>query len=104
MQNRKCTKTYSYCPITHEHGVILSGTFYVIKISSLKIFIMDKELKNRSGSQSDKSKKNKNKGDNRRDNLPGSPVKSNKQTGGHERDDSSKGADKNTTKKQQNSI
>src|SRR5881628_1688722 len=103
MQNRKCTKTYSYCPITHEHGVILSGTFYVIKISSLKIFIMDKELKNRSGSQSDKSKKNKNKGDNRRDNLPGS-TKSNKQTGSHEKDDSSKGPAKNTTKKQQNSI
>jgi hypothetical protein len=72
--------------------------------SSLKNYFMNKELKNRSGSQSDKSKKNKNKGGHRRDNLPGASPKSNKQTGDHERDDSSKGANKNTTKKQQNSI
>ena len=65
---------------------------------------MDKELKKRSGSESDKSKKNKNEGDQHRKNLHGAPSKSNRQTGDHEKDDSSKGAEHNTTKKQQNSI
>ncbi len=69
--------------------------------------IMDKEKKNRSGSVSNRSGKNENTGDRRRTNLPGAPNKSNRQTGGsnrNERDDSSRGADKNTTKKGPNSI
>jgi hypothetical protein len=36
--------------------------------------------------------------------MQGAPKKSNRQTGGHEKDDSSHGADRNTTKKQSNSI
>lgn len=67
---------------------------------------MDKEKKNRSGSQSNRNGKNENTGDRRRDHLPGAPAKSNRQTGGskrRERDESS-GAERNTTKKGQNSI
>lgn len=63
---------------------------------------MSKE--NRQGSGNSKSK---NVGDRGRDHLKGAPAKSNRQTGGnkrHERDDSSKGAEKNTTKKGPNSI
>jgi hypothetical protein len=68
---------------------------------------MDKEKKNRSGSQSNRSGKNENMGDRGREQLPGSPVSSNRNTGGnkrHERDDSSRGAEKNTTKKGSNNI
>ncbi len=57
---------------------------------------MDKKLKNRTGMQSDESKKNKNGGDRPRSDLHGSHWKSNRQTSSHERDDSSKGADRNT--------
>ena len=50
---------------------------------------------------------NDNKGERRQTSQPGAPNKSNRQTGGskrHERDDSSRGADRNTTKKGANSI
>jgi hypothetical protein len=68
---------------------------------------MDKEKKNRSGSQSNRNGKNENLGDRERKQLPGVPAKSNRDTGGskrHERDDSSRGAEKNTTKKGSNNI
>lgn len=67
---------------------------------------MDKEKKNRSGSQSNRHGKNENTGDPRRDHLPGAPASSNRQTGGNERreEDESSGAEKNTTKKGSNSI
>ncbi len=52
---------------------------------------MDKKLKNRTGMQSDESKKNKNRGDRPCRDLHGSHWKSNRQTGSHERDDSLKG-------------
>lgn len=69
---------------------------------------MDKEKKNRSGSLSNSSKNNNQKVSNSRQSYqPGAPNKSNRQTGDnkrHERDDSSRGADKNTTKKGENSI
>jgi len=67
---------------------------------------MEKEKKNRSGSVSNGSNKNES-SERGRSNLPGSPAKSNRQTGGnkrHERDDSSRGAEKNTTKKGSNNI
>ena len=66
---------------------------------------MDKDKKNRSGSQSNEGKSNS--GDRGRTELPGAPAKSNRQTGDskrREKDDSSRGAERNTTKKQQNSI
>ena len=67
---------------------------------------MDKEKKNRSGSQSGSSSQ-KTSNDRGRTHLPGAPSKSNRQTGGNkrqERDDSNGGPDKNTTKKGANSI
>jgi hypothetical protein len=68
---------------------------------------MDKEKKNRSGSESNRNGKNQNQGDRGRKTLPGSPVSSNRNTGGskrHERDDSSRGTERNTTKKGANNI
>ncbi|MBD0351936.1 MAG: hypothetical protein ICV53_13330 [Flavisolibacter sp.] len=68
---------------------------------------MDKEKKNRSGSQSSRGSNNEKSNDRGRTHLPGAPSKSNRQTGGnkrHERDDSNSGADRNTTKKGPNSI
>ena len=64
---------------------------------------MDKEKKNRSGSQSGGGTKSENKGDRKQTSQPGAPQKSNRQTGGHRKDDSD-GAEKNTTKKGPNSI
>lgn len=67
---------------------------------------MDKEKKNRSGSVSNGSPK-KTAGGNPQSHQPGAPNKSNRQTGGsdrHERDDSSRGADRNTTKKGENAV
>ena len=67
---------------------------------------MDKEKKNRGGSQSNTGGK-QNVSDRRQTEQPGAPNKSNRQTGGnkrHERDDSNGGPDKNTTKKGANSI
>ena len=43
---------------------------------------MDKELKNRSGTQSNEGKKNQGGGGRKRDELPGAPAKSNRQTKG----------------------
>ncbi|MFN2457899.1 MAG: hypothetical protein ABR502_06850 [Chitinophagaceae bacterium] len=68
---------------------------------------MDKEKKNRSGSQSNEGGKNKNTGDTKQTYQPGGPNKSNRQTVGskrNERDDSLSEADKNTTKKGANSV
>lgn len=68
---------------------------------------MDKEKKNRSGSISNEGGRADNRGGRRRGNLPGAPSKSNRQTGGStrkERDDSNRGAERNTTKKGPNSI
>lgn len=66
---------------------------------------MDKEKKNRSGSVSNGSPKKA--GGQPQSYQPGAPNKSNRQTGGsdrHERDDSSRGADRNTTKKGENAV
>lgn len=65
---------------------------------------MDKDKKNRSGSQSNNGSSDGSKGDRKRTSLPGAPSKSNRQTGDHEKDDSSRGAERNTTKKGANSI
>jgi len=65
---------------------------------------MKQEKKNMSNSNRNKKDESSGRG---RSSLPGAPAKSNRQTGGnkrHERDDSSKGAEKNTTKKGSNSI
>lgn len=67
---------------------------------------MDKEKRNRSGSESNGGNK-QNVSERRQTEQPGAPNKSNRQTGGnkrHERDDSNGGPDKNTTKKGANSI
>ena len=68
---------------------------------------MDKDKKNRSGSMSNEDNKQDQKVSKGKSSQPGGPAKSNRQTGGnkrHERDDSNRGAESNTTKKQQNSI
>lgn len=68
---------------------------------------MEKDKKPRSGSQSNEGRGNENGGDYRKTAQPGGPAKSNRQTGGgnrHERDDSNRGADHNTTKKGSNAI
>lgn len=68
---------------------------------------MDEEKKNRSGSQSNRTGKNENIGNRRREQLPGAPTGSNRTTGGgkrHEKDNSSKGSERNTTKKGANNI
>jgi hypothetical protein len=46
--------------------------------------IMDKELKNRSGSVSNPSGKNENRGDKRQTNQPGAPGKSTRQSNGND--------------------
>jgi hypothetical protein len=76
-------------------------------VHHLNFLNMDKDKKDRSGSQTNKSGKNENPGDRRREHLPGSPASSNRNTGGskrHERDNSSGGAERNTTKKGLNNI
>lgn len=68
---------------------------------------MDKARKNHSGSQINPNGKNENTGDRGRKRLTGSPVSSNRNTGGskrRERDDSSKRSERNTTKKGSNNI
>jgi len=65
---------------------------------------MDKAYKNRSGSQSNDSNRSENKGDRKKTSQPGAPQKSNRQIGDHERDDSNRGAERNTTKKGANNI
>ena len=67
---------------------------------------MDKAKKNRSGSMSNADSKNESGPDRKRNELPGSPAKSNRQTGGSRRNekDDSNGSEKNTTKRQGNSI
>jgi len=62
---------------------------------------MDKDKKNRSGSVSNRHDNTEN--SRGKAQQPGAPAKSNRQTGGHERDDSS-GAKRNTTKKGANSV
>ena len=64
---------------------------------------MNKDKKNRSGSLSNEGGKAANTGDRRKKHQPGAPAKSNRQTGNHERDESS-GAERNTTKKGANSV
>ena len=65
---------------------------------------MDKEHKNRSGSESNRNSDTTNRGERKQTSQPGAPNKSNRQTGDHEKDDSSHGAERNTTKKGANSI
>lgn len=62
---------------------------------------MDKEHKNRSGSQSNRKGKNENTGDRQRTNLPGAPAKSNRQT---KRGDESGPTTETGTKRGVNSI
>ena len=64
---------------------------------------MEKDKKNRSGSLSNRHDKAENRGDIGKAKQPGAPAKSNRQTGDHERDESS-GAERNTTKRGANSI
>lgn len=67
------------------------------------MIFMSKENNNRNEKQnSEGTKQNTSSGG--KSNMKGAPLKSNRQTGDHEKDDSSRGADKNTTKKQANSI
>lgn len=68
---------------------------------------MDKEKKNRSGSQSNRNSDTQKVSSDRQSSQPGAPNRSNQQTGGsqrRERDDSNRGAERNTTKKGSNSI
>jgi hypothetical protein len=62
---------------------------------------MDKEKKNRSGSQSNRHGKSENTGDRHRNSLPGAPAKSNRQTKGRD----TRGPEKESgEKKQSNAI
>jgi hypothetical protein len=68
---------------------------------------MDKTKKNRSGALSNESQKNQGGGGRSKEVQPGSPVSGNRQTGDskrRERDDSSRGADRNTTKRGENAV
>ena len=65
---------------------------------------MDKEQKNRSGSQSNRNSNTDNRGERQQTSQPGAPNRSNRQTGDHEKDDSTRGADRNTTKKGENAV
>ena len=62
---------------------------------------MDKELKNRSGSTSNRNGKNENMGDRKKKSQPGGPAKSNRQTKGN---DESGPAQETGDKKGANSI
>jgi hypothetical protein len=62
---------------------------------------MDKSYKNRSGSQSNASGKTENTNDRKRESLPGSPGKSNRQTKGRNENGSERDRDE---KKGPNSI
>lgn len=64
---------------------------------------MDKNKKNHSGSQSNETDKNQNRGSKKQVSQPGAPQKSNRQTGDHRKDES-EGSDRQTTKKGPNSI
>jgi len=65
---------------------------------------MDREHKNRSGSHSNRNSDTQNRGERKQTSQPGAPNRSNRQTGNHEKDDSSRGADRNTTKKGENAV
>ena len=62
---------------------------------------MDKEKKKRSGSQRNRPEWE---GAEKQVSQTGAPQKSNRQTGDHEKDDSSRGARRNTSKKGPNSV
>jgi len=62
---------------------------------------MDKELKNRSGSVSNRNGKNENRGDRKQASQPGGPNKSNRQTKGN---DESGPVKENGAKKGPNSV
>jgi hypothetical protein len=64
---------------------------------------MDKSKKNRSGSQSNAGSKGQGGIESRQQHQTGAPNSSSRMSKGHRKDDSS-GAEKNTTKKQGNSI
>lgn len=65
---------------------------------------MDKNKKNRSGSLSNSNRSQDGRGDAQQVNQPGAKQVSDRQSEGHRKDDSSRGADRNTTKKQGNSV
>jgi hypothetical protein len=62
---------------------------------------MDRDKKNRSGSLTNRSGKNENMGDRRKDSQPGAPARSNRQTKGH---DESFAIKETGTKKGSNSV
>ena len=64
---------------------------------------MSKENKNHSGSQGNDNTQTKNKGESQQSHQKGAASVSKRDTGKHTKDES-QGADKNTTKKQSNSI
>jgi hypothetical protein len=72
-------------------------------LKPIKTSVMDKALKNRSGSISNENRKQKGRGEVKQTSQPGAPQKSNWQTGRHRKDDS-QNAEGNTTKKGPNSI
>ena len=68
-----------------------------------KTMSMNKEHKNRSGSQSNDGSSEQ-RGDKKQTSQPGASVRSNRQTGHYEKDNSSRGSERNTAKKGPNSI
>lgn len=64
---------------------------------------MDKNKKNRSGSQSNETGKNENRSSKKQVDQPGAPQKSNRHTGERRRDES-EGSDMQTSKKGPNSL
>lgn len=80
------------------NAAALLALFFGQDVFTLKLFTMNREKENRSSGEQRERGQEKQKG---------APAKSNRQTGGNkrnERDDSNGGADRNTTKKQENSI
>lgn len=90
-----------------ERDCLLPVAYCLLPIDSLASFFllfvyetqgMDKEKKNRSGSQSNRGS-DESKGNRGKSGQPGAPAKSNR----HEKDDSN-GSDRNTTKKGENAV
>jgi hypothetical protein len=87
-------------PVVKQAGsCLLTGIFF--SAFSKTLFMANRNNDRESGKNSNQEQASSKKG---KADMQGAPHKSNRQTGGHEKDDSSKGADRNTTKKQGNSI
>jgi hypothetical protein len=95
-------------PHQQNNSEAFTGTFFSpICFYNLKLHIMAREQTSRSGSKSSSETQKTGSQNNKESYQKGATNKTNRHTGGskrHERDDSNRGADHNTTKKGSNSI